>query len=184
MPSGAAIMLQVGARLRSRGYNPFRSHMTAFNTIHAPDDVGAVHGHEEAAVEVSVVMPCLNEADTLGECIARARRALDQNDIKGEIIVADNGSTDASVSIAEAMGARVVQVTSRGYGSALMGGIAASQGKYVIIGDADNSYDFLEIARFVEALRNGYDLVQGCRLPSGGGTVKPGAMPLLHRRWG
>ena len=138
----------------------------------------------DTAPEVSVVMPCLNEADTLATCIQKAQRALVSGGINGEIVVADNGSTDGSQQIAEALGARVVAVRARGYGSALMGGIAAARGRYVIMGDADDSYDFLEIPRFVDKLREGYDLVQGCRLPSGGGTVLPGAMPLLHRWWG
>jgi glycosyltransferase involved in cell wall biosynthesis len=136
------------------------------------------------ALELSIVMPCLNEADTLAVCVQKAMRSLRENGIAGEIIVADNGSTDGSQAIAEENGARVVHVTEKGYGSALMGGIAAARGKYVIMGDADDSYDFLDIARFVHKLREGYDLVQGCRLPSGGGTVVPGAMPFLHRWWG
>jgi glycosyltransferase involved in cell wall biosynthesis len=138
----------------------------------------------EAAVEVSVVMPCLNEADTLEVCIAKAQRALREHHLRGEIIVADNGSTDGSQAIARRMGARVVDVQARGYGNALKGGIAAARGTFVVMGDADDSYDFLEIPKFVEKLREGYDLVQGCRLPSGGGTIQPGAMPTLHRWWG
>jgi glycosyltransferase involved in cell wall biosynthesis len=138
----------------------------------------------EAAVEVSVVMPCLNEADTLEVCIAKAQRALREHHLRGEIIVADNGSTDGSQAIARRMGARVVDVQARGYGNALKGGIAAARGTFVVMGDADDSYDFLEIPKFVEKLREGYDLVQGCRLPSGGGTIRPGAMPTLHRWWG
>ena len=134
--------------------------------------------------EVSVVMPCLNEAETLGRCIEKVHRALRSSGICGEIIVADNGSTDGSQGRAAAMGARVVDVEARGYGSALMGGIAAARGRYVIMADADDSYDFLEVPRFVRKLREGYDLVQGCRLESGGGRVVPGAMPFLHRWWG
>lgn len=134
--------------------------------------------------EVSVVMPCLNEADTLARCIDKAQRAMREQGVRGEVIVADNGSSDGSREIAERAGARVVQVEQRGYGSALMGGIAAARGKYIIMGDADDSYDFLEIPRFVEKLRQGHDLVQGCRLPRGGGRVMPGAMPFLHRWWG
>ncbi|HEY9517493.1 MAG TPA: glycosyltransferase family 2 protein [Gemmatimonadaceae bacterium] len=136
------------------------------------------------AVELSVVMPCLNEAETLEACIGKARRALVEHGIPGEIIVADNGSTDGSRAIARMLGARVVPVAARGYGSALMGGVATARGRYVIMGDADDSYDFGEIPRFVEKLREGHELVQGCRLSSGGGTVKPGAMPFLHRWWG
>ena len=135
-------------------------------------------------IELSVVMPCLNEADTLATCIEKAKAAIAQNGIEAEIIVADNGSTDGSQEIAERHGARVVPVAARGYGAALMGGINAARGRYIIMGDADDSYDFAEIPRFVAKLREGYELVQGCRLPSGGGTVAPGAMRVLHRWWG
>jgi len=135
-------------------------------------------------IELTVVMPCLNEADTLATCIDKAKRALAEHGIVGEIVVADNGSTDGSQAIAEGRGARVVPVADRGYGAALMGGIAAARGRYIIMGDADDSYDFGEIPRFVAKLRAGYELVQGCRLPTGGGAVAPGAMPVLHRWWG
>ena len=131
--------------------------------------------------EVSVVMPCLNEADTLEGCIARAQQALRNHGLSGEIIVADNGSTDDSPAIAARLGARLVRVAARGYGNALMGGIAAARGRFIIMGDADASYDFGEIPRFVDKLRQGFDLVQGCRLEAGGGRVMPGAMPFLHR---
>ncbi|HYF52456.1 MAG TPA: glycosyltransferase family 2 protein [Planctomycetota bacterium] len=131
--------------------------------------------------EISIVMPCLNEADTLEACISKAQRAIREHAISAEIIVADNGSTDGSIAIAERLGARVVNVRERGYGNALMGGIAAARGKYILMGDADDSYDFGDAPRFLKALREGNDLVQGCRLPAGGGTVKPGAMPFLHR---
>ena len=137
-----------------------------------------------ALPEVSVVLPCLNEADTLATCIGKALRALREHGIAGEGVVADNGSTDGSQAIARAAGARVVDVPARGYGAALMGGIEAARGRYVVMGDADDSYDFLQLPRFVERLREGYDLVQGCRLERGGGTVAPGAMPVLHRWWG
>src|SRR5437762_6994245 len=133
------------------------------------------------AIEVSVVIPCLNEEETLGSCIEKAQRALREQNIAGEILVADNGSTDSSRKIAENQGARVVLVNEPGYGNALMGGIAAVRGRFVIIGDADASYDFLEIPKIVEKLRAGFDLVQGCRLPVGGGSISPGAMPFLHR---
>jgi len=139
---------------------------------------------DEGGVEVSVVMPCLNEADTLATCIRKAQVAMEENAIVGEIVVADNGSTDGSQEIASGLGARVVPVRERGYGNALMGGIAAARGRYVIMGDADDSYDFLELPKFVDKLREGSDLVQGCRLERGGGQVLPGAMPTLHRRWG
>lgn len=139
---------------------------------------------EAAAAELSIVIPCLNEAETLGTCIEKATQALRGLNISGEIIVADNGSTDGSQAIASRMGVRLVHVEAKGYGHALMGGIAAAQGKFIIMGDADDSYDFLEIPRFVEKLQEDFDLVQGCRLASGGGTVMPGAMPLSHRWWG
>lgn len=132
-------------------------------------------------IEVSIVMPCLNEADTLETCIKKAQSALHQAGIVGEVIVADNGSTDGSQAIADECGATVAPVAAKGYGHALMGGISAARGRFVIMGDADDSYDFLEIPKFVTRLREGFDLVQGCRLPSGGGTVLPGAMPFLHR---
>ncbi len=132
-------------------------------------------------LELSVVMPCLNEADTLATCIDKAHRAMKEHGIHGEVVVADNGSTDGSIEIAEEHGARVVHVSEKGYGSALQGGIEASRGQYIIMGDADDSYDFLEIPKFVDKLRAGHDLAQGCRLPSGGGTVLPGAMPKSHR---
>lgn len=135
-------------------------------------------------LELSVVMPCLDEADTLATCISKAQRAMSEHGVRGEVVVADNGSRDGSVEIAERAGARVVHVAERGYGSALMGGIAASQGRIVLMGDADDSYDFLEIPAYIDKMREGYDLVQGCRLPRGGGRVLPGAMPFLHRWFG
>jgi glycosyltransferase involved in cell wall biosynthesis len=134
--------------------------------------------------ELTVVLPCLNEADTLATCISKAQTVLAEHEIRGEIVVADNGSTDGSQEIAASMGARVVPIEQKGYGSALMGGIRAARGKYVVMADADDSYDLLELPKFVEKLREGYDIVQGCRLEAGGGRVLPGAMPLLHRRWG
>jgi glycosyltransferase involved in cell wall biosynthesis len=138
----------------------------------------------EREIEVSIVIPCLNEAETLGTCVTKALQALRAHNISGEVIVADNGSTDTSQEIALELGARLIPVRERGYGSALMGGIAAARGKFIIMGDADDSYDFLETPKFIVKLREGFDLVQGCRLPAGGGTIIPGAMPLLHRVWG
>lgn len=137
-----------------------------------------------AEVELTVVIPCLNEADTLETCIRKAQEAIAEHGLAAEVLVADNGSTDGSVEIAACCGARVAPVAARGYGNALMFGIQAARGRFVIMGDADDSYDFREIPRFVSKLRDGADLVQGCRLPSGGGTVRPGAMPFLHRWWG
>ena len=134
-----------------------------------------------AVLDISVVIPCLNEAETLGTCIAKAKSAIEKLGLKGEVLVADNGSKDGSVEIAEQMGARVVHVTSRGYGSALRGGIAAAHGEFVLMGDADDSYDFTGIAPFVEKLREGFDLVMGNRFKGG---VAPGAMPFLHKYLG
>jgi len=130
------------------------------------------------AVELTILMPCLNEAETLAACIDKARRFLREKRIAGEILVADNGSTDGSQSIARRKGARVVQVHPKGYGSALQGGIKAARGKYVVMGDADDSYDFYRLSPFVQRLREGFDLVMGNRLR---GRVAPGAMPWLHR---
>lgn len=134
--------------------------------------------------ELSIVIPCLNESETVGICVRNAVTWMRENSVNGEVILADNGSTDGSQEIATTGGARVLQVPEKGYGSALMGGVAAAEGRYVIMGDADDSYDFSDLTRFVEKLREGYDLVQGCRLPAGGGTVMPGAIAPLHRWWG
>jgi glycosyltransferase involved in cell wall biosynthesis len=153
-------------------------------TVAVPAPLNGAASESERTPEISVVMPCLNEADTIAVCIEKAQAAMREHNIVGEIVIADNGSTDASKEIAEGLGARVVPVPLKGYGNALMGGIAAARGKYVVMGDADDSYDFREVPRFLEKLREGNDLVQGCRLPSGGGTVMPGAMPWLHRWWG
>ncbi len=131
--------------------------------------------------DISVVMPCLNEADTLATCIQKARLGLERAGVRGEILIADNGSTDGSIQIAEKLGARVVHVKEKGYGNALKGGIEAAQAKWILMGDADDSYDFSEITGFIKKLREGYDLVMGCRLAGGGGKVLPGAMPWSHR---
>jgi glycosyltransferase involved in cell wall biosynthesis len=133
------------------------------------------------APELSVVLPCLNEAATVGICIQQVRDTFHKHNISGEIIVADNGSTDGSREIAENMDVRVVLVKDKGYGSALMGGIAAAQGKYILMGDADHSYDFNQIPAFLEKLRSGYEVVIGNRFEGG---ILPGAMPPLHRYLG
>jgi glycosyltransferase involved in cell wall biosynthesis len=131
--------------------------------------------------ELSIVMPCLNEAETLATCIHKAQAFLRSNKIAGEIIVADNGSSDGSRIIAKKNGARVVKVPLRGYGAALMGGIRAARGRYIIMGDADDSYSFNDLAPFVAKLREGYDLVMGNRFKGG---IRPGAMPSLNRYLG
>jgi len=133
------------------------------------------------ALDVSVVIPCLNEANSLGFCIEKAMAAFRSSDLRGEVIVADNGSTDGSIEIAEFNGARVLRVPERGYGAALKAGIVASRGEFVIMGDADDSYDFSEVPNFVQELRRGYDLVMGNRFRGG---IKPGAMPPLHQYFG
>lgn len=129
-------------------------------------------------VELTILMPCLNEAETLATCIAKARSFLDRTGVAGEIVVADNGSTDGSQDIATAAGARVVPIPERGYGAALAGGIAAARGRHVVMGDADDSYDFAHLDGFVAALRDGADLVMGNRFRGG---IAPGAMPWHHR---
>jgi Glycosyl transferase family 2 len=132
-------------------------------------------------VEVSILMPCLNEAETLAGCIREAQEAIERLELRAEIVVADNGSTDGSVEIAERLGARVVRVQQRGYGSALAAGIAAARGRFVIMGDSDLSYDFGAIEPFVEKLRQGYELVMGNRFR---GRIEQGAMPALHQFFG
>ena len=132
-------------------------------------------------IELSIVMPCLNEAETLAICITKANNWLIQNNVIGEVVIGDNGSTDGSQKIATDLGARVINVPTKGYGSALMGAIEASYGKYVIMGDSDDSYDFGNLTLFVQELRNGYDLVMGNRFKGG---VAKGAMPFLHRYLG
>jgi glycosyltransferase involved in cell wall biosynthesis len=146
-----------------------------------PRTAPAAEVGESVVPELSVVMPCLNEARTLGTCIRKAQASFDRIGIAGEVVVADNGSTDGSREIAEELGARVVPVEQRGYGAALTGGIAAARGRWVIMGDADDSYDFAELEPFVQRLREGYDLVAGNRFKGG---IREGAMPWLHRRLG
>jgi glycosyltransferase involved in cell wall biosynthesis len=132
-------------------------------------------------VELTVVMPCLNEADTVATCVRKAMGFLSASGISGEVLVADNGSTDGSQALATEAGARVVPVSDKGYGNALMGGIVAARGKYIIMGDADDSYDFTNLMPFVEELRKGADLVMGNRFAGG---IEPGAMPPLHKYLG
>lgn len=141
-----------------------------------PQPVNAVD-----SVELSVVMPCLDEARTLATCIGKALGFFKQAGVVGEVVVADNGSTDGSIKIAEEMGVRVIHVEQRGYGSALSSGIEAARGRYVIMGDADDSYDFSALGPFLEKLRGGDELVMGNRFAGG---ISDGAMPPLHRYFG
>jgi glycosyltransferase involved in cell wall biosynthesis len=135
----------------------------------------------ECETELSIVMPCLNEAETVGICVRKAAYFLKTSAVNGEIVVADNGSTDRSREIAAAEGATIVPVESRGYGAALLGGIRAAKGRFVVMGDADDSYDFSSLGPFLEKLRAGADLVMGNRFR---GKIEPGAMPFLHRYLG
>jgi glycosyltransferase involved in cell wall biosynthesis len=137
--------------------------------------------NESGDIEVSVVMPCLNEQESIRQCIAMAKQGLERAGAAGEIVVADNGSTDGSQEIARGLGARVVDVPGKGYGAALMGGFQAARGEYVIMGDADGSYDFGHIEAFLERLRAGDDLIMGNRFKGG---IEEGAMPFLHRYLG
>lgn len=132
-------------------------------------------------MELTILMPCLNEAETLAACIRKARKFLEAQNISGEVLVADNGSSDGSQGIAEAEGARVISVPVRGYGAALKAGIQSAQGRYVIMGDADDSYDFFNLAPFLDKLREGYELVMGNRFAGG---ITAGAMPVLNRYLG
>ena len=134
-----------------------------------------------APLELSIVMPCLNEAETLALCVRKAKAFLVDNAIAGEVIVADNGSTDGSQQIANALGARIVHVPARGYGAALIGGIEAANGRFIVMGDADDSYDFGALMPFVTQLRDGAELVMGNRFRGG---IASGAMPPLHRYLG
>ena len=132
----------------------------------------------DTQIELTILMPCLNEAHTLANCITKANRFLEENKVHGEVLIADNGSTDGSHHVAESHGARVVHISKRGYGWALRGGIEAALGKYVIMGDSDDSYDLYHLMPFLEKLREGYDLVMGNRFQGG---IAPGAMPWHHR---
>jgi glycosyltransferase involved in cell wall biosynthesis len=133
------------------------------------------------SVELTILMPCLNEAETIEVCVKKARKFLDSRGINGEVLVADNGSTDGSQVLAGRCGARVVPIPVRGYGAALLGGIQVARGTFIIMGDADDSYDFTALDAFVAELRNGYELVMGNRFRGG---IKPNAMPPLHRYLG
>ena len=132
-------------------------------------------------MDLSIVMPCLNEEETLATCIRKALHGMEKAGVKGEVVIADNGSSDRSVEIAQQEGARVIPIKAKGYGNALHGGIQQCKSKWILMGDSDDSYDFSALCPFVEKLREGFDLVMGCRMPVGGGTVTPGAMPWKHR---
>jgi glycosyltransferase involved in cell wall biosynthesis len=134
--------------------------------------------NECTLLELTILMPCLNEAETIASCVIKASSYLSRSRIRGEVLIADNGSTDGSQEIAEGLGARVVPISERGYGAALIGGIEAARGRFVIMGDADDSYDFSQLDGFVAKLREGNDLVMGNRFKGG---IAPGAMPALHR---
>lgn len=154
--------------------------MSAAPAFHSPTPRRALSQPpvEGPEIELSIVMPCLNEAETLAVCVKKAKAFIAEHGLVGEVIVADNGSTDGSQQIANALGARIVHVPARGYGAALIGGIEAARGKYVAMGDADDSYDFGGLMPFVEQLREGADLVMGNRFQGG---IAKGAMPPLHR---
>jgi glycosyltransferase involved in cell wall biosynthesis len=147
----------------------------------ADADAGAADDDAGTGIELTILMPCLNEAETLAVCIDKAQGYLARSGVVGEVLIADNGSTDGSQQIARDHGARVVDIGERGYGSALIGGIRAARGRSVIMGDSDDSYDFSDLMPFVARLREGYDLVMGNRFMGG---IKPGAMPPLHRYLG
>ena len=133
------------------------------------------------SLELTILMPCLNEAETIQTCVRKAKGYLESRGIRGEVVVADNGSTDGSQALAEGCGARVVPIPARGYGAALIGGIEAARGSFIVMGDADDSYDFTALDPFMEKLREGYELVMGNRFLGG---IKPKAMPPLHRYLG
>jgi len=158
--------------------------MAGNNTIVTVGDdatgAGGLSGAHES-VELSIVMPCLNEVRTLGACVRKAGSFLRRTGVTGEIVVADNGSTDGSVELAHQLGVRVVHAAERGYGVAVAAGIEAARGAYIVMGDSDDSYDFRALDGFLERLREGYDLVMGNRFAGG---IRPGAMPLLNRYLG
>jgi glycosyltransferase involved in cell wall biosynthesis len=146
-----------------------------------PTRLRSLQTSESRGVELTILMPCLNEAETVATCVRKARGFLERTGIEGEVLVADNGSSDGSMEIARESGARVVRIANKGYGNALMGGISAARGRFVIMADADDSYDFSQLDAFIERLRAGDKMVIGHRFRGG---IRPGAMPLLHRYLG
>ena len=135
-------------------------------------------------MQLSIVIPCLNEIETIEICLIKCFESIKKLKINAEVILADNGSTDGSIEIASKMGAKIVHIKNKGYGNALRGGISKAKGKYIIMADADDSYDFLSIDHFYNKLNEGYDMVQGCRFPVGGGRIEDNAMPLSHKYFG
>lgn len=157
---------------------------SAFRATQTPDPEHRTDGvptREARALELTILMPCLNEAETVATCVRKARGFLERTGIGGEVLVADNGSTDGSIDLARAAGARVINVARKGYGSALLGGIEAACGRFVVMADADDSYDFSQLDAFVASLRAGNTMVIGHRFRGG---IRPGAMPFLHRYLG
>ncbi len=153
----------------------------ADDTIAAGGRIDERGTSESSQLELTILMPCLDEVETVATCVRKARQFLERRGITGEILVADNGSSDGSVEAARSAGARVVRIAQKGYGSALIGGIGEARGCYVIMGDADDSYDFSQLDGFLDGLRHGHDMVIGHRFRGG---IQPGAMPLLHRYLG
>lgn len=149
--------------------------------LHHLTTAGDPMGSERNEVELTILMPCLNESETIESCIRKAKEFIKAENIQGEILIADNGSTDGSQEIARRLGARVIDVTTKGYGSALLGGINAAHGEHIIMGDSDDTYDFRKLKPFLQKLREGYDLVMGNRFMGG---IERNAMPLLHRYLG
>jgi hypothetical protein len=175
--------LQPGCRgNRNRAFRPAsETSMTALMQLDAVEAAERAPAAEARSIEVTILMPCLDEAKTIATCIDKASVFLARSGIAGEILIADNGSSDGSVEYALARGARVIAVTERGYGAALRAGIAAARGRFIVMGDADDSYDFSRLDPFLAKLRDGCDLVMGNRFAGG---IAPGAMPLLHRYLG
>ena len=132
-------------------------------------------------MDISVVIPCLNESETLQICIDKIKKKLSERKLQGEIIISDNGSTDGSLDIAKKNDVKIINVEKKGYGFTVSSGINSAKGKYILIADADDSYDFNELPNFYDEIDKGFDIVQGCRLPGGGGKIEEGAMPISHK---